>query len=73
MEKNWKKLDPEDSGTWPGDRDWCWIGDAEGSEASTFRCDWEYRRFFDLSMEAYHEFAEVLYWSPATPPPFDGE
>ena len=71
MEKNWKKLDPEDRGTWPFNGQLCWVtSDCVPSENPW--CLWG-DAFNDCAEELMWPVAKVTHWSPATPPPFDGE
>jgi len=78
MEKNWKKLDPEDRGTWPDKtRYYCWIRSRRLNlvYGKVFTFDPDFELFWTTLNGEIQTVAmdRVGYWSPATPPPFDGE
>ena len=72
MEKNWKKLDPEDRGTWRG---LPVMGKAKTGVHSLEDMEWKPNHQWTLTGvgEWNHYVGQFMEAKPATPPPFDGE
>lgn len=71
----WVKI-TEDPNTWPKHGEFCWVRQTDGRIPSYYFFEFhikdmkfkEYTRYIELDA-----LTEATHWSPATPPPFDGE